>query len=445
VGRLFGTDGVRGVANADLTPELALRLATAAAIELTGGERSGGRPVAVVGRDPRASGELLEAAVTAGLASAGMDVRRLGVLPTPAVAYLTIALGADVGVVISASHNPMPDNGIKFFDNAGYKLADPVEDAVEARLAASGPAPGRPTGAGVGRISDEPAAVDRYVGHLMDTLPCRLDGLTVVVDCANGAASLVAPAALRAAGATVHAIAAEPDGYNINEGCGSTHPEPLADAVRGIGADVGIAHDGDADRCIAVDAEGREVDGDAILAICAVDRHQRGVLAGNAVATTVMTNLGFHRAMRDAGIEVVQTPVGDRYVLAALQEHRLVLGGEQSGHLVFLEYATTGDGILTALQLLGRMAGTGQPLAKLAAVMTRMPQALVNRRVADREAAMGSERLADAVREAEAALGGDGRVLVRPSGTEPVVRVMVEAPTAQTAQDWAARIAATLR
>ena len=443
MGRLFGTDGVRGVANADLTPELALDLAVAAAHVLVE-QRAGGptRPVAVVGRDPRASGEFLEAAVVAGLASAGVDVVRVGVLPTPGVAFLATAIGAELGVMLSASHNPMPDNGIKFFDRGGYKLPDAVEDEIAARL---GEKWQRPTGGSVGRVYDDHGAAGRYVEHLVACLPQRLDGLRMVVDCANGAAHSVAPAVYRRAGARVHTLGADPNGLNINDGFGSTHPEPLQRAVRELGADVGIAHDGDADRCIAVDAAGRIVDGDAILAVCALALREAGRLARDTVVTTVMTNLGFKHAMARNGIAVVETPVGDRYVLDEMRRGGFSLGGEQSGHVVFLDHATTGDGVLTAVQLLGRVAESACPLADLAAVMTRLPQVLLNVRVADRSKAATSTELAEAVAAAEAELGDTGRVLVRPSGTEPAVRVMVEAAEAMQAERLAGTLADAIR
>ncbi|MGE5764612.1 MAG: phosphoglucosamine mutase [Mycobacterium leprae] len=438
MGRLFGTDGVRGLANADLTAELALDLAVAAAHVLgEAGGFAGHRPTAVVGRDPRASGEFLEAAVVAGLASAGVDVLRLGVLPTPAVAHLTDALDADLGVMLSASHNPMPDNGIKFFARGGVKLADELEDAIESRLREPWQ---RPVGPGVGRVRDLPDAGERYVAHLVATVPHRLEGLRVVVDCAQGAAATVAPAALRAAGAEVIAVGAEPDGLNINDGFGSTHIERLQAAVRAHRADAGVSHDGDADRCLAADAAGDVVDGDRILAILALALRERGALRRDTVVTTVMTNLGFKQAMTREGIAVVETPVGDRYVLEAMRAGGYALGGEQSGHIVLLDHATTGDGILTALHLLGRVTQTGRPLASLAAVMQRLPQVLVNVPVTDRSKADSSEELRRAVAAAEAALGATGRVLVRASGTEPVVRVMVEAPTHDTAQDVADRL-----
>lgn len=438
MGRLFGTDGVRGLANRDLTAEGALALAVTAAHVLTERLEARSRPTALVGRDSRASGEFLEAAVVAGLASAGLDVVRLGVLPTPAVAHLTGVLGADLGVMLSASHNPMPDNGIKFFDSAGFKLPDAVEKEIEARLGEAWP---RPTGAGVGRVYDDSTAVGRYAKHLLAALSCRLDGLRVVLDCAHGAAAGVAPEVLRSAGADVRTIGAEPTGLNINDGVGSTHPELLIAAVTESGADVGICHDGDADRCLAVDAAGRLVDGDAILAVCAVAARAEGRLPGNAVVTTVMANLGFRRAMAEHDIRVVETPVGDRYVLEAMRREDVALGGEQSGHLIFLDHATTGDGVLTALQLLAQVARSGQPLAELAAVMTRLPQVLVNVPVPDPSAAAGSARLGEEVAAVIAELGGDGRVLVRPSGTEPLVRVMVEAAAEEQARRVADRLA----
>ena len=424
--RLFGTDGVRGLANADLTPELALALAASAARALSARR-------AVVGRDTRASGELLEAAVVAGLAAAGCSVVRVGVVPTPGVAYLVGALGADVGVMLSASHNPMPDNGVKLFDAAGYKLPDDVEDRIEAGVGAGWE---RPTGAAVGRVTDDAGGLDAYVAHLAGTA-ARLDGLRVVVDCANGAASRVAPETLRRLGADVVALHAEPDGLNINEGCGSTHPESLVEAVRSAGADAGVAHDGDADRCLLVTADGDLVDGDQILAILAVER------CVDAVAATVMANLGFKRAMAERGIEVVETKVGDRYVLEAMRAHGIPLGGEQSGHVILAEHATTGDGVLTAVQVLAAMARSGRTLADLTSVMTRLPQVLVNVRVTDKDAALAAA--AEAVAAAEAELGADGRVLVRPSGTEALVRVMVEATDEDTARAVADRVAAAVR
>ena len=457
-GRLFGTDGVRGLANADLTPELALRLATAAAQELgefRGAAASGvaspasagagrrrppsrTRLLAVVGRDPRASGEMLEAAVAAGLASAGVDVLLLGVLPTPAVAFLTGDLGADMGVVISASHNAMPDNGIKIFAAGGRKLDDAVEDAIEKRMQQLGPLP---TGEGVGRIRPAIDADRRYLDHLLVATPNPLRGLRVVVDCAHGAASELAPEVYRRAGAEVIVIGGSPDGLNINAGVGSTYLSGLRDAVLAEGADLGIAHDGDADRCLAVSADGAVVDGDVILALLAIALRDRGRLAADTVVATVMANIGFHRAMSAAGICVRTTAVGDRYVLEDMNAGGYSLGGEQSGHLILAEHATTGDGLLTALHLMAMVAETGRPLAELASVVERFPQVLINVRVTDKAAVAASSDVQAAVAQAAAELGDSGRVLLRPSGTESLVRVMVEAGTDESAQAIADRVA----
>lgn len=437
--RLFGTDGVRGLANRDVTAELALDLSVAAAHILgERGEFAGHRPRAVIGRDPRASGEFLEAAVAAGLASAGVDVVRLGVLPTPAVAYLTIALEADFGVMLSASHNPAPDNGIKFFARGGLKLDDEVEDAIEARI---GEPWQRPVGAGIGRISDLPDGVERYVDYLVGTVPNRLDGLKVVLDAAHGAASVAAPAALRLLGAEVVTMGDTPDGLNINDGCGSTHLESLCAAVVEHGADVGVAHDGDADRMLAVDASGRVVDGDQVMAILALSQRERGTLAQNTVVATVMANLGFRLAMEQEGLRVVETAVGDRYVLEAMRQGGFVLGGEQSGHIIMQEYATTGDGVLAGLHLLARVAESGKPLSELAAVMRKLPQVMVNVPGVDKSRVASSMEIAEAVAAAEVELGVGGRVLLRPSGTEPLVRVMVEAQTQDQADTIAHRLA----
>jgi phosphoglucosamine mutase len=442
LGQLFGTDGVRGLANRDLTAELAVDLSVAAAHVLADvGVFEGHRPTAVVGRDTRASGEFLEAAVVAGLASAGVDVTVLGVVPTPAVAFLTDALGADVGVMLSASHNPMPDNGIKFFARGGHKLDDAIEEQIESRM---GEPWDRPVGAGVGRVRYAPDAVQQYAQHLLGTLDGSLDGLRVVLDCANGAASIVAPDVLRRAGAEVIAIHAAPDGLNINEGCGSTHLTDLVNAVREHGADAGIAHDGDADRCLAVDELGGIVDGDHILAILALGLQADGKLNGNTVVSTVMANLGFSIAMESAGIVTVQTAVGDRYVLEAMRASGFALGGEQSGHVILADHATTGDGVLTALHLLRQVARSGRPLSELARVVDKLPQVLLNVSGVDR-ALLQSGELVAAVTAAETELSGSGRVLLRPSGTEPVVRVMVEAVTTIQAEQIAERIADVLR
>ncbi len=433
--RLFGTDGVRGLAGTVLTPELALALARSAAGALSTGQQ---RPVVAIGRDTRPSGEMLEAAAAAGFASAGCDVRLLGVVPTPVVAHACATGLADLGLMISASHNPMPDNGLKLFGKGGHKLADDVEDAVEAGMSAQdGP---RPTGLAVGSISRAPATwLQGYTDALLGSLEAPLAGLRVVVDCAEGAASSLAPELYRRAGAEVVAIHAGADGAHINEGCGATHLGSLQEAVLREGADLGLAHDGDADRCLAVDAAGQVVDGDRILAVCALGLRERGLLPTATVVATVMSNLGFVQAMQAAGIDVVQTAVGDRYVLEAMRDGGHALGGEQSGHVVFSGVATTGDGLLTGLALLGRVAATGRSLAELASVVTVLPQVLVNVR-ALRERAQDADVLA-AVAQEERALAGTGRVLLRPSGTEPVVRVMVEAPTDAEARAVADRLA----
>jgi phosphoglucosamine mutase len=443
VGRIFGTDGVRGVANRDLTAEVAVDLSVAAAHILGEiGAFSDQRPTAVVGRDPRASGEFLEAAVIAGLASAGVDVHRLGVVPTPGAAYLTSLLDADMGVMISASHNPMPDNGIKFLARGGLKLDDDLERQIERRLQEPWD---RPTGAGVGRIGDSHSGVAAYTKHLVGTVPQRLGGLTIVLDCANGAAFEVGPEAFAQLGATVIAIHAEPDGLNINRDCGSTHLTDLQAAVVAHGADAGFAFDGDADRCLAVDAAGIVVDGDQILAMLAVAARDAGHLVGDTVVATVMSNLGFVQAMEREGIEVVATAVGDRYVLEAMRIGGFTLGGEQSGHVIMSEHATTGDGVLTALHVAASLVTTGRTLADLASVMTRLPQVLVNVPDVDKARADTEPVLQGEVAVAAAKLGSSGRVLLRQSGTEPLVRVMVEAPTAEQASEIAEHLAGIVR
>jgi phosphoglucosamine mutase len=436
--RLFGTDGVRGLANSELTPELALAVSSAAARVLA--DRGlGHRPVAIVGRDPRASGEMLEAAVTAGLTSAGADVLRVGMLPTPAIAHLVSEFSADLGVMISASHNPMPDNGLKLFAAGGRKLPDAVEDEIAARVDSHGSQ--RPTGALIGRVRDVPGAADRYMDHLLATAPRSLAGVRVVVDCANGAASGIAPEVYRKAGADLVALHAQPDGLNINDGCGCTHLDGLRKAVLEQGAALGIAHDGDADRCLAVDATGEVVDGDQIMAILAVAMQASGQLVDNTLVATVMSNLGLHLAMREHGVLVRTTPVGDRYVLEALAAGGFSLGGEQSGHVVLPEYASTGDGLITALRLMSRIVASGGSLAELAGVVTRLPQVLINVAVADKTKVAMAPTVAGAIACAEAELGETGRVLLRPSGTEQLVRVMVEAPTESLATTIAQRIA----
>ena len=433
---LFGTDGIRGLANVDLTAELALDVAVAAAHILV--ENSNDRPRAIVGQDSRASGEFLEAAVVAGLTSAGVDVYRVGIVPTPAVAYLVASTGADLGVMISASHNPMPDNGIKLFQCGGEKLADDVEALVEARI---GEPWQRPTGAAVGRVINDDQLVNNYIEHLLSTIDVSLSGLKVVVDCANGASSFTAPIALTRAGAEVIAIANTPDGWNINDGVGSTHLDFLRSAVLKNGADVGIAHDGDADRCLAIDAAGNEIDGDVIMAILAKGFKAQGKLKANTIVGTVMSNLGFMHAMAEAGIEVVTTAVGDRYVLEAMFQSDFNLGGEQSGHVIMRDHANTGDGLLTALQLLAEVKRSGQTLQELSRVMVRFPQVLINVKNVAKERLASSTAIADAVKAAETELGSNGRVLLRASGTEPLVRVMVEAQSDAVAQGVATKLA----
>lgn len=421
--RLFGTDGVRGVANKDLTPELAYKLGRAGAHVLAGGNVP---KRLVVGRDTRVSGDMLEAALAAGICSTGVDVLTVGVIPTPAIALLTRELNAAGGVVISASHNPVEDNGIKFFGPSGYKLPDDKEQQIEQLLADTSTQLPSPVGASVGRIQRVTDADDRYIDFLKGTVSGDLSGLKIVVDCANGAAYRVAPRVLEELGARVIPIFNTPDGVNINAGCGSTHPEKLQDAVVHHGADLGLAHDGDADRLIAVDHRGNLVDGDQIMVICARHLKAQNRLPQNTVVVTVMSNLGLHLAMREAGIEVLQTKVGDRYVLEELLNSGAILGGEQSGHILFLDHSPTGDGVLTALQLLTVIKSTGRNLAELAGQMERLPQLLENVRVADKHQVMTSPALKESIAQMEKRLAGQGRVLVRPSGTESLVRVMAE-------------------
>lgn len=440
--RLFGTDGVRGKANELLTPELALDLAQAASVVLGLSQSEDGRkPVAVVAKDPRISGDFLSAAIEAGLAASGVDVKDAGTLPTPAAAFLVGDLNADFGVMISASHNAAPDNGIKFLARGGKKLDDALEDAIEACLDMPNP---RPTGGAVGRISRFADAEDRYILHLLAAMPNRLDGVKVVLDCAHGAASGCSPEVFKNAGAEVIVIGAEPDGININDGYGSTHLEKLQATVLEHGADLGIAHDGDADRCLAVDHEGTVVDGDQIMAVMALDLKDRGELKDDTLVATVMSNLGLKIAMENAGITLKQTGVGDRYVLEGMREGNYSLGGEQSGHVIFSKYATTGDGVLTGLLLAARVKATGKTLKELASVLTVLPQVLINVRGVDKAAAPECEPLLLEIAGAEARLGDTGRVLLRPSGTEPVVRVMVEAATHEQAQLEAELLAAAV-
>ena len=440
---LFGTDGVRGLANRDLTAELALELAVSAAHILGEvGAFAGHRPKAIIGQDSRASGEFLEAAVIAGLASAGVDVYRVGILPTPAVAHLVAETGADLGVMISASHNPMPDNGIKFFAKGGGKLDDALEAKIEARM---GEEWERPLGAEVGRVYVDESASERYIFHLLSSLSTNLSGLKLVVDCANGASSRVAPKTYERAGAEVIAISASPNGLNINEGCGSTHLENIRAKVVEVGADLGIAHDGDADRCLAIDAQGNVIDGDFIMAILAADMHSRGVLKNSTVVGTVMSNLGFMKAMSGLGINVETTAVGDRYVLEKMIADGHALGGEQSGHIILREHANTGDGVLTALHLMQAMKVSGKSLAQLSEVMVRFPQILINVPDVKKDQLSTSEKLNQHIKAKSEEFGDKGRILVRASGTEALVRVMVEAETTTDAEQIANEIASLVR
>jgi len=440
---LFGTDGVRGVANVDLTAELAVDLAIAAAHVLGEiGAFAGHRPKAIVGQDSRASGDFLEAAVVAGLTSAGVDVYRVGVLPTPAVAFLVKESGADLGVMISASHNPMPDNGIKFFAKGGDKLADQVEAQIEARL---GEPWDRPTGLNVGRIIFDEAAKERYITHLLSTIDTKLTGLKVIVDCANGASSTVAPSVYERAGATVTAISASPTGWNINENCGSTHLDNLINEVKKAGADIGIAHDGDADRCLLIAKNGEVIDGDYILNILANAYLAEGKLNKKAVVGTVMSNLGFIKSMESLGIKFEKTAVGDRYVLEKMLENDYTLGGEQSGHVIMRQFSNTGDGLLTALQVMQVVAKSKKSLFELAATMKKYPQILINVKDIAKEKLESSAKIKDAVLEAEKQLIGAGRVLLRASGTESLVRVMVEANDLELAQKIADSLAQLVR
>ena len=436
--RLFGTDGVRGVANKEITADFSLKLAQAAAIVLGAQSRERGeRPRAVIAKDPRVSSDYIVAAVSAGLASSGVDVFDAGVLPTPACAYLTADLGADFGVMVSASHNPATDNGIKFFSRGGHKLPDDVEDQIEAEFGKSM----LPIGEGVGEIARFSDAEDRYLIHLLSAMRNRLEGLKIVVDCAHGAASAISPQAFTDAGAKVIVIGADPDGTNINSGYGSTHLSALQAAVVENKADLGIAHDGDADRCLAVDENGKIIDGDKILAVLALAMKQRGELARGTVVSTVMSNLGFKVAMQKAGINVVETAVGDRYVLEEMRKEGYTLGGEQSGHIIFSQYATTGDGILTGMQLAAEMVASGKKLSELTSIVETYPQVLINVAGVDKSKVDSDSELQSLVAQAVNELGESGRVLLRASGTEALVRVMVEAKEMGDAQGWAERIA----
>ncbi|PKM80493.1 MAG: phosphoglucosamine mutase [Firmicutes bacterium HGW-Firmicutes-14] len=441
---LFGTDGVRGVANRDLTPVLAYELGKAGAYVLTRNTKGPVKPEIVIGKDTRISGDMLEAALIAGICSMGVDVLRVGVMPTPAVAFLTRDLKATAGVVISASHNPVEDNGIKFFASTGHKLPDEAEMEIEKVLREGTDNLPRPIGSEIGCVRDIHDAVERYTRFAMKTISCRLDGLKIVIDCANGAASGLSPMIFKELGADVIPVCSQPDGININKGCGSTHPEVVVRKVVEAGADMGLAHDGDADRVIAVDEEGNIVDGDHIMVICGTHLKRQGKLPKDTVVVTVMSNLGLRLGLRDADIRVLETQVGDRYVMEELLRSGAAFGGEQSGHIIFLEHNTTGDGIVTGLQLAAVVTETGKTLGELAALMSRLPQVLVNVRVHNKSAVMNSEEVTEAIRKGEEALGDKGRILVRPSGTEPKVRVMAEGPDEKQLQDIVEDIAAVI-
>lgn len=424
MGELFGTDGVRGIANKELSPELAFKLGRAGAYVLAKEHK---RPKFIIGKDTRISGDMLESALAAGICSVGADVLRVGVIPTPGIAYLTRELDAQAGVVISASHNPVEDNGIKFFGSNGFKLPDALEQEIEDIISSGKDLPS-PIGVEVGKITYLHDAVARYAAYLKESSGSDLKGLKIVVDCANGSAFQVAPGVLSDLGAEVIPIFHEPDGSNINANCGSTHPETLMEMVKKHGANVGIAHDGDADRMLAVDEKGNLVDGDQIMVICGLHLQSQGKLKDNKMVVTVMSNLGLYLALKKVGIEILETKVGDRYVLEKMVESGAILGGEQSGHIIFKEYNTTGDGAATALQLLKVMVETGKSLSELASQMVRLPQVLINVRVKDKSGLTNNKSVQEAINNAEQLLSGRGRVLVRPSGTEPLVRVMAEGP-----------------
>lgn len=441
MGRMFGTDGVRGVANEGLTPELAFKLGRAGAKVLA---KSHKNPKIVIGKDTRISGDMLEAALTAGICSVGADALLVGVMPTPAIAFLTRDLGATAGVVISASHNPVEDNGIKFFNDKGYKLEDEIEAEIERLVLIKDEGP-RPTGSLVGRAVQVLDAEDRYVSFVTQTVSSDLSGLKVIVDCANGAASSVAPQALNILGAEVIPISNDPDGVNINKDCGSTYTKKLQEAVVKYGAHLGLAHDGDADRVLAVDEHGNLVDGDQIMVACALHLKKQGQLKNDTLVVTVMSNLGLHLALKEHNIKTEQTKVGDRYVLERMRKIQASLGGEQSGHIIFADHNSTGDGIITGLQLLSVIKESGQPLSKLASQMTRLPQILINVRVKNNETAMNNQKMKEAIEKAEQILGEKGRILVRPSGTEPLLRIMGEGPDAEQLKQIVESIAQVVR
>ena len=434
---LFGTDGVRGVAGVDLTAELAFNLSTAAASVLADlGEFAGHRPTAIVGQDSRASGQYLEEAICRGLSSAGIDVYRVGILPTPAISFLVKDRGADLGVMISASHNPASDNGIKFFDRSGSKLADQIEAKIESVLGKTVVSTN-----GAGKVIEDLDAKESYIQNLLKSLDGNLSGLKVVIDCANGAASFVAPDVLKRAGAEVIAISASPNGLNINDNCGSTHLENLIEAVKSQGADIGIAHDGDADRVLAIDEKGSVIDGDFILGILAQDMQ----LPTKTVVGTVMTNLGLIKALEEKGIKFIATAVGDRYVLEEMLAGGHLLGGEQSGHIIMSKYANTGDGLLTALQLISKLKKSGKSASELASFMKRYPQVLINVSGVAKEKLASNQVIAKAVSDVQQRLEDKGRVLLRASGTEALIRVMIEAQDLSLAQELASELATLVK
>lgn len=445
MGKYFGTDGVRGVANRDLTPELAYKIGRCGGYVLAGKAGRTEKPKVVIGMDTRISGPMLEAALTAGLLSIGADVIRLGIVSTPAVAYLTRVLGADAGVMISASHNPVEDNGIKFFGADGFKLFDETELEIERLLDAGRDELPRPTGGAIGTVTTDHEAKYRYVDYLKTTVRHSFAGLRIVMDCAHGAAYELAPRIFRDLGADVITVGATPDGLNINDGVGSTHPEYLIEQVKAHGADLGLSYDGDADRLIAVDETGAEVDGDYVLLICGEAMRREGRLKGDTIVTTVMANIGFFKAAEALGLQTAQTAVGDRYVMEEMRRGGFNLGGEQSGHVIFLDYNTTGDGILTSLQLVDTLVASGKKLSELKTIMRKYPQVLVNVPVADKSRFNGNEAIAQAVAAVEAELGDSGRVLVRPSGTESLIRVMAEGPEKSQVAEYVERIAAVVK
>ncbi|MFC0523800.1 phosphoglucosamine mutase [Pontibacillus salicampi] len=437
MGKYFGTDGVRGVANKELTPELAFKVGRYGGYVLT---KETSKPKILIGRDPRISGEMLENALTAGLLSIGAEVMRLGVISTPGVAYLTKALGAASGVMISASHNPVEDNGIKFFGPDGFKLTDEQENEIEALMDQEEDSLPRPSGADLGQINDYFEGGQKYLQYLKQTIDYDFDGIHIALDCAHGATSAIASHLFADLEAELSSIGSSPDGLNINEGVGSTHPETLQQFLLEKGADIGLAFDGDGDRLIAVDEKGNIIDGDQIMFICAKHLNEKGRLRNNTVVSTVMSNIGFYKALEANGMKSDKTKVGDRYVMEEMRRGGYNLGGEQSGHIIFLDYNTTGDGLLSALQLVNVLKETEKPLSELAAEMQKFPQVLKNVRVTDKKAVFENEQVSEAIKAVEAELGDDGRVLVRPSGTEPLVRVMVEAPTEEDCEKYVGQV-----